>query len=289
MMNKIAIKHPYTQGFTLVEMLMVIVITGVIGSMVAIFLRAPVQQFTDVARRADISDIAETASHRMVRDVRLALSNSVRRSGVCDGVNPCYLEFIPTRAGGRYRRFADPTVANSAVANAAILDTTTVDTQFEVLGSAAPVLVAGDNLVIYNLNSNDAYQPVVAVSGVRVDTPTSAGNMINFPAHQFSYDSPQGRFSVVTAPVTYACVPNATTPSAGTLTRYTGYGFSTVPLTPPATGSANLLAKNVSFCKFTYNPAVVAQRWGLVTIDLAITESGETVKLYTTAQVSNQP
>lgn len=280
------------EGFTLVELMMTIMITGIIGGMVAIFLRAPVQQFSDLSRRADMSDIADTAAHRIVRDVRSSLSNSVRRTGACDGVSSCFLEFIPTKMsnapgaspGGRYRSFQDPAGFASAT-----LDTSIQDTVFEVLGSAAPTLSAGDSIVIYNTDNIAPYQPVVAgVAGVRVDNPTSSGTLINFPAHQFPTGSSQGRFSVVTAPVTYACVPNASTPALGTLTRYTGYGFLTTQPAPPAM-TGNLLAKNVSFCKFTYEQNVVAQRTGLVTIDLAITEAGETVKLYTAAHVNNLP
>ena len=68
------------KGFTLVEMIMVIVITGILGGMVAMFLKAPIQQYMDVGRRADMTDVANTASRRVVRDVRLALPNSVRQT-----------------------------------------------------------------------------------------------------------------------------------------------------------------------------------------------------------------
>jgi prepilin-type N-terminal cleavage/methylation domain-containing protein len=101
------------QGFTLVEMIMVIVITGIIGGMVAVFLKAPIQQYMDVARRADMTDIADTALRRIGRDLRLALPNSVRvQTGVAcpvttanpGGTGTCsFLEFLPTSGGGRYR------------------------------------------------------------------------------------------------------------------------------------------------------------------------------------------
>lgn len=259
---------------------MVITITGILGGMVMMFLRAPVQQFTDLARRTDMSDIADIASHRVVRDLRLGLANSVRVTGTCDGVSPCYLEYIPFKAGGRYRSTPDPAGDASA-----ILDTGTMDTEFEILGNNLPPLVAGDELVIYNATGTDAYQAVTPTS-VRMDTPTLTGNILSFPAHQFT-GSPQWRFSIVNAPVSYVCNPNSATPSAGTLTRYTGYGFS--PTQPTTFGMGNLLAQNVSFCRFTYQPSAVSARFGLVTIDLGISAGGESVKLYTTAHVSNQP
>jgi MSHA biogenesis protein MshO len=50
-----------------------------------------------------------------------------------------------------------------------------------------------------------------------------------------------------------------------------------------------LLANNVSSCRFSYDAFVVAQRAGLVTMNLGITEGGETVTLYSAVHVSNVP
>src|SRR3990172_8944288 len=91
------------RGFTLVELIMVIVITGIVGGMVAMFIRAPIQQYTDVVRRTDMTDTADTALRRITRDLRLALPNSVRVTGTCNGTATCLIEFLPTAGGGRYR------------------------------------------------------------------------------------------------------------------------------------------------------------------------------------------
>ena len=74
-----------SKGFTLVEMIMVITITGIIGGIVAVFLNAPVQQYIDVARRAELTDIADTALRRVGRDLGLGRANSGRGAGTWDG------------------------------------------------------------------------------------------------------------------------------------------------------------------------------------------------------------
>src|SRR3989338_7274473 len=122
-----------SKGFTLVEMIMVITITGIIGGIVAVFLNAPVQQYIDVARRAELTDIADTALRRVGRDLRLALPNSVRVAGTCDGTATCFLEFLPTKGGARYR----------AGSGGDELDFSAADTSFEVLGPM-PVFDAND-------------------------------------------------------------------------------------------------------------------------------------------------
>jgi len=89
------------RGFTLVELVMVIVILGIVGGMVAVFMRAPIEAYFDSGRRAALTDVADTAVRRMSRDLRKALPNSIRTSTV-NGSDTC-LEFIPTRTGARYR------------------------------------------------------------------------------------------------------------------------------------------------------------------------------------------
>ena len=273
-----------SKGFTLVEMIMVIVITGIIGGMVAVFLKAPIQQYMDVARRADMTDIADTALRRISRDLRLALPNSVRVTGAisgagsCNGSEICTLEFVPTKGGARYR----------AGAGGDELDFSSItDSTFDVLAvTGQGISIAdGDSIVIYNLGITgaDAYEG----SSRRVAVAPFGGNLTNVsfnPAGtQFPFDSPGRRFHVVDTPVSYVCTPNSATPSLGTLVRLLGYGWAA------PSGTGNLLATNVGSCSFTYDPNVVAQRSGLVTMHLAITEDGETVTLYNAAHVSNQP
>ena len=98
------IDRKFQRGFTLVEMIVVIVITGIIGGVVAMFIRAPVQGYMDSARRAEMTDIADTALRRMARDIRTAVPNSVR---IPVAAGSTYIEFLPTKAGGRYRANPD--------------------------------------------------------------------------------------------------------------------------------------------------------------------------------------
>ncbi|HUW26160.1 MAG TPA: prepilin-type N-terminal cleavage/methylation domain-containing protein [Gallionella sp.] len=276
-----------SKGFTLIEMIMVIVITGIIGSMVAVFLKAPVQQYMDVARRADITDIADTALRRITRDLHLALPNSVRVTGACDGVGSCNLEFIPTLGGGRYRAGPPGDELNFSDAT---------DNTFEVLGAGIDV-ANGDSIVIYNLGiaGADAY----GGTSRRLAAAPFGNGLVNITfvpgGTQFPFDSPSHRFHVISRPVTYVCTPVAGG-AGGTLTRYWGYAIQAAQPTALATltsvNPAALLATNVSNCSFTYDPLVSA-RSGLVTMHLGITEAGangnETVTLYSAAHVSNQP
>ena len=280
-------------GFTLVEMIMVIVITGIIGGMVAVFLNAPVRQYVDVARRADMTDIADTALRRIGRDLRLALPNSVRVTTV--GSN-AYLEFLPTTAGGRYRAAADstPTTTGCGSAVANVLDFTAADTCFQVLGPMPPAFTGGESVVVYNLGITGA---TAYDNTSRTTTAVGiAGNTLNIaaPGKQFPFVSPSHRFQIITTPVTYVCnapATNAAGNGTGTLIRWQGYAIqSAQPITLPTTGtpSASVLANHVSACNFDYFTNA-SQHSGLVTMNLGITESNEAVTLYSANHVSNVP
>lgn len=254
-------------GFTLIEMVIVMVITGIIGGMVAMFMRAPVQGYADSARRADMSDIADTALRRIGRDLRLALPNSVRVTGSNT------IDFLSTIGGGRYR-------AGAGGANDE-LDFTVADTSFEVLG-AMPAMVAGDQIVVYNLGipGADAYQ-----NNNRAAYSSNAGGVITFAAgKRFPLESPGKRFNVVREQVRYICDT-----ATGNLTRYWGFPIAAPSAGVPVGGSSALMASHVSACNFIYDSHVVAQRSGLVTMRLSITEGGETVTLYSATHVSNVP
>ena len=263
--------HPSTEarGFTLVEMILVIAIMGIVGAMVAVFLRAPLEGYVAQDRRARLADAADTALRQLGRDVRLALPNSVRVS-TAGGV--FHLEFLATRAGGRYR----------AAGGGDILDFTVADGSFDALGPAV-ALQAGDRIAVYNLGipGADAW----AGDTLAVYTgPAGSVNSIAIAARQFPLASPGHRFQVVSGPVSYVCDP-----AAGTLTRYWGYAIAAAQPTVFAAATPRaLLADGVRACTITYQSGVT-ERGGLVSVTLTLGRDTETARLYASTHVGNQP
>lgn len=259
------------RGVTLLEMIMVIVITGIIGTAIALFIRHPVESYVDASRRADLTDVADTALRRITRDLRTALPNSVR----VDGTGK-YLEYLQTSGGGRYRAEVDSGGLGET------LDFAVADTQFDVIGPM-PALAAGDQIVIYNLGAGtgvtDAYTGGNRAAYSSVSPPT-----ITIVAKQFPFASPGKRFQVVQYPVTYAC-------EAGVLRRYWAYPISAAQPVPPAGGSSALLATNVNdlTCNFSYATGGATQRTGVVSLTLQISQGGESVRLFQQVHVSNVP
>ncbi len=264
------------RGFTLVEAIAVIAVTGVVAATVAVFVRAPVLGYVDTARRLELADAANTATRRIGRDLRLALPNSVR---VSSSGSTVALEFLLLRSGGRYR--AEPDGGGLGD----VLDfTSAADASFDVLGAAVEV-GAGDQIVVYNLGvpGADAY-----AGANRRAYPGAAGTVGNIAftptASPFPFASPSQRFQVVQTAVSYICDT-----SARTLTRYWGYAIVAAQPNPPVGGNSALIASDVSACTITYDPLVVAYRAGLVTLRVTLDRDGEAVSLYHAVHVSNVP
>jgi len=276
-------------GFTLIEIVMVIVVIGIISGMIAIFVAKPVLGYIDAAHRAELTDSADVALRRLTRDVRLALPNSLR---VMTSGGNHYIEFIMTTNGGRYRDTTDGSTAGN------FLSWTSANLTFDVLGPmpSSPALAVNDYIVVYNLGTGyapaDAYAAAdpctncnrAKVSGISANVVTLSTNP--FAGQSPPLPSPNARFQIVpggTKAVTYVCP----TTTAGNLSRYANYGFNAAQAVP--SGTPSTLAANAT-CTVDYTPTATGRN-GLLYIELKLTDStsGESVTLFQQIHVDNAP
>lgn len=276
-----------SDGFTLVEMIISIVIAGIVVSMVGLFGRRQIDAYLDIGNRSELSDAADTALRRIGRDLQSALPNSVRQSGN-------FLEFVPIRDAGRYRADVGGGAGDDPLDFASAVDTT-----FDVLGPQVTIQT-GDQLVIYNLGigTSDVYAAGAATNRKAATAGAGLAKVTFAPAgNAFPLASPQSRFQIVGGPVTYECAANAANPELGTVTRRWCYNFQAAQ--PVAFGAlpvhaactavqSSVLVNNVSACAFTYAPAVL-QRNGMVVLNLTLTRNGESVNLLHQVEVLNTP
>lgn len=288
-------------GFSLVELILVIVIMAVIAASLAVVMRPALTAYVDSKVRAEISDQADTALRRMLRDVRQAVPNSIRIPNT-----QCF-ELVPTSTGGRYRQASD--TANDAASCesdwtascSAPLDPSRETSVFDSLTPLSTTPSADDLVVINNQNTSDVYSGVntSGITGVQALNDTRGRMRISIHPKQFPYGYDGGRFMVVPnsqKAVFYVCsgadgsVDGAGN-GKGALYRVRNYGFNAAyPTSCPSAASGDIVASRVRSCTFIYNPNQGAtQQNGFIWLELTMTRNNETAHLAVGAHVLNAP
>jgi len=274
-------------AFTLVELVIVIAIAGTIAVMVGAVMSRPLQGFADLSRRAELVDLASGALNRMVRDIRMAVPNSVR---VTSTTSTEQLELLRSPVSGRYRANlnddarSDPPVCNASPCAIQVLSP---------LSEQESNQIAGMNwMVIYNIGGvgagNDIWPPLDMDNTSSVITPKAtfgyAGGDLTLTGAAiagfgFRYASPQRRFYLADAVVGYRCANGRIVREEfTTLSAAAAYDYS----------DAALLVDSVRSCTFRYQPGN-ARRGGLVTIELVLEQAGERISLLQQVHVDNAP
>lgn len=253
-------------GFTLVELIFVLVILGLVGAIGSSFLVDTMDMYQRTNNRVKLMQKGRVAIEQMSRYLRAAVPNSVRVSstGKC-------LEFVPVVAGGYYVNQL-PDSENGGTATSSLVIAPLVYT-----GSAAT------QLIVAPLSSGDIYTAAstsarAAVSAVASSSITLSG------AKLFTRNSPAHRYYLAANPKRFCLL-------SGSLYRYSGYGFLTSALddTSPG-GSADLMLNqlNQSASNFSLS-AGSEQRSTSIGIQLSLTAGSETVVLRHQVLVRNVP
>ena len=281
------------KGFTLIELVVVIVLSTIVVSFMAMFIVAPVQGYVDQVRRVELVDVAENSLSRIARDIHRALPNSIR---ITSSGSVVALEMINTVDGVRYREQPPPDDGTKQ------LNFSAADDAFNSVGVftgvSKPFSSSSHYLSVYNVGvpGANAYELVNVITPpgtqINIDTDAIAGedNVTLSPAFQFAYGSPSRRIFLVDGPLSYLCDL-----SAGTLTRYSGYSITgsqsnrdSAAELIAAGASDTLVADHVSACSLAYAPGT-SQRAGLVTLQIAVTDTAETISLLHQVHVNNAP
>ncbi|HEY4080623.1 MAG TPA: prepilin-type N-terminal cleavage/methylation domain-containing protein [Burkholderiaceae bacterium] len=286
-------------GFTLVELVIVIVVLGAIGATIAIFLRPAFDSYFSTVNRAALHDDAELSVRHLLRDVRRAVPNSLRLP------EPHCVEMVPSSANGRLRMASDSvndsnppcTPGNNC---SAPLDVTQPSTSVDVLTPFDTDPVSGDFLVVGNQNVGDIYSGANRVSLSSVaNTPNAkyGTRRLGFAATQFSPGFATGRFAIVPRSqqaVFYVCTGlgvDAHGNGTGSLYRMSGYGFNpSYPAACPATAGGQLMVDKLVDCNFIYSPTQGAtEQYGFVAMQLTLMINNERATLSAGAHVLNVP
>ncbi|PWK52928.1 PilW family protein [Pleionea mediterranea] len=262
------------QGFTLIELVIVIVLLSVMAVSIATLFRDTTEGYMQAESRIGMASSARLALERVGREVREAMPNSIR----VNGGNNC-VEFVPIEAATRYTD----------------LPTTSPGTTINVVEQDASTKISGLNtsnlfVMVIPLNTNEAYN-AAAGHYSSVSSFSKLGNnetQVTISSNRFRRNSPQDRIFFVRQPVSFCVVGN-------NLNRYDNYGFNTSQPAPASMGTPTLVLDRVLLSSngnpvdvFNYDSGSL-NRSALLVIELYLDGRKEFINLEHEVHVRNFP
>lgn len=287
-------------GFTLVELIVVMVIIGILAGTVTVYFGPAIQSYMDVKRRANLTDLADGAVRGMTRDIRSAVANSISVPN-----DQCF-ELVPTSTGGRYRTAPDTKWDADNPGNPTQwVNTATSTSKFDVVTPLTAVPAVGDYVVINNQTSTDVYETASSPSRTVITAVEALDPASKIGEYRLSisplkleagYDN--ARFVIVPAAqqaVFYVCSGadgvNASGDGKGTLYRFSGYGFSKNSACPSPGNNTPVVATNVEKCTFRYDPnaGTATLSSGYMLLKIKLTENNQSVQILVGTHTDNTP
>ncbi len=277
------------RGFTLIELIMVIVVLGILSFGTTQFIVNSSQSYMDTARRERQGSAARMAVEKISRELRSALPNSVRvvdRDGTLsvDNQGDC-IEFVPVLGGSIYTSL--PVTSSAAQFSSVPYLAGDAPAVSSALGSLSRVAVYPISTAdIYSLSASSAVSSKIDPASVLEGT--AEVDLLLEQPHQFPLHSPGRRWFMVSEPVSF-CIH-----ADGKLFRYGDYGFVSTQPVPGGSSSLiesvperSLLAIGASGGFVEVPPTL--QRNALIQINLDIRERGEGVSINHEVQLRNVP
>lgn len=277
------------RGFTMIEVIVSILILGIVSSLVVSVVNRTVLNYHNLSQRDKLSGSARIAIERIVREVRLALPNSLcTYNGVNCSSSSNKIYFLKTVDAGQYQyqtgTYTDPTKLKAPLP----ISPNSAD-HFDIISNGTTNVSPGDWVVVYNLNNTNIYntasnrKKITSITTKDPDpaTPNDDITVLNFnPAFSFQPNvlNINHRFQIVEDKVILFYLQNSNL-YLGTTTDFSNPSMPT---------SSYLLLENVSAVNFSYSPGS-QHRSGLLTIDLKVTIDNESVQLIHEAHVANVP
>lgn len=259
---------PRQSGYTLIELIMVIVLLSIVATVSVRFVGLSTQGALDTSARQLRALQSVVISEQLTRDLREAFPLSVRSTGSC-------IEWLPMEAGTNYLN----------------LPTTDVS-QIEIAEFAQPLSASNRRVVIYGYGTTtgDIYTganpgPVSSLISSINNTavPGSPATISLSASHRFNSTSPARRLFLVGEPVSIC-------QSGRFLYRYSGYAPASTQPDPPTVTPEVLAASVTGTVDFRFLPATL-QRAAVVqfTFDLVSADGSETTTVSQEVQIHNVP
>ncbi|WP_057832744.1 PulJ/GspJ family protein [Colwellia sp. TT2012] len=270
-----------TSGFTLMELIIVIIIMGVMSVGIAGFINLSTQTYLNVIERDELLANARFAVERLNREVRNAVPNSMREKS--NSITRC-LEFVPIIASTIYTEI--PVAPDAADQNIDVVPFELANGNDYRCDASSVSDPCNDVVIVYPLKKSEVYQAHNDNLGkafqIRKYPAASDSELELLQKITFTEDSPTNRAYIFNSPVSY-CL------NGGTLKRYVGYAFQVTQALPPSI-EGSLMAEGLDFSSSSFTVFEASlQRNAVVQIKLNFTRDGEQVVFDNAIHITNIP
>lgn len=255
------------RGFTLVELVMVIILLGVVGTMTSRYLVFGGEIYADAKSRQEAVASVRFAVERIRRDLHNAVPSSVRISQ-----DKRCLELVPMVDSGSYLQ----------------LPRSAADKDLNTVVMSGKKSKKDDLLWIYAETPADIYANARNRRATIDSVTLLAGDQYQYQfatAPRFAENSPSRRFYTGREPVSY-CLKD------GSLYRHSGYGWKTDQVIFPSGDVliAQGIKNNLSIQPLFNYSGSAASRYSQLLLDLRLqTQIGEPLEIYHAFHIANVP
>ncbi len=208
-------------GFSIIEMVLAIVISGILAIGIVSFIGDSVNSLTTSANRNKISASGRIAIDRLAMEIHNALPNSIRATTATPGGDQC-LEFVPVRAATTY---INPPFTGGGGTVFDVVDLTpsqhgATDGYGVIFPNRQRNLYDGDNGASAGWPNFPTRGPIEEIASIVASASADQSTVTLVKSHRYQRRSPSQRFFIVEDPISYCVVGE-------NLYRYTNYGFYT--------------------------------------------------------------
>jgi|GEM_PF-208742 MSHA biogenesis protein MshO len=197
---------PRQQGFTLVELVFVLIIISIVGVGISSFMRATVLQYSEFVTRSKLLSDSSFIVERMSREITHAIPNSIRIKG---NANAHCIEFVPNKWATTYTKLPMQPSTDTEI---------DVIRMEDINNTMFMPLMSNDYAFVYPMESADVYdasrnkrQMISACSDDGdgdCNTDDDSDDIIQLTvADSFAQSSPASRLYIASNAVSY-CVRN---------------------------------------------------------------------------------
>ena len=274
-----SVRRRKSSGFTLVEMVMVIIILGVLVLGVSSFVILGTRIFVESTSVDQVLSQSRFAVERLTRELRNAVPNSLRVTE-----NPSTfqcIEFVPIQGSASY--------LDIPIAPAAMALTGTVMTASQGINTNQRMLVYPlQPAHIYSAAPTAAESRMLDIASFAADADPRSGTITFGRAVRFNEASPRSRYFMIANAVSYCFF------ATGDIRRYDSYNlFNTSQPSPDDMGVSALMAENIVINNTTgwpifYTPGTLANN-AVVQLTPQFSVNGQAFQYQHQVQVVNVP